>query len=164
MLLKLKSAHVIALCVALVLFLSSVCAELFKDVKPCQLCLISRYLYLGIAISAAASLKISRVRNLLPVLVFCTFAFGIYHLGVESHWWGGPQSCTAKLPTIDTAFDAPSEEATDTKAYCDRVNWRIFGISSTLWSCALSAFLLWFISLAYIVNFYMKRPKDELQS
>jgi disulfide bond formation protein DsbB len=114
-------------------------------------------MYLLVAVVTAASLRLDRAKSLVLAAVFCTFAFGVYHLGVESHWWAGPRGCVAKLPTIDTMADEFEDQINDTKMYCDRVNWRIFGVSSTLWSCAIAALLLWITSVAYTLDFYMRK-------
>jgi disulfide bond formation protein DsbB len=104
----------------------------------------------------AVSLRWAGAKVIVLAAVFWTFAFGVYHLGVESHWWAGPQSCVAKLPTLDTMNEL-ADQISDTKTYCDKVNWRIFGVSSTLWSCAIAALLLWIISVAYTLDFYMRK-------
>ncbi|MDR2459006.1 MAG: disulfide bond formation protein B [Holosporales bacterium] len=157
MLLSVRTANIVVFCVALALFLVSTSSEFFAGIQPCQLCLITRYLYLLVVVIAAGSLRWPCVKGLVLAVLFCTFAFGVYHLGVESHWWTGPRSCVAKLPTIDTMTDELVDQINDTKMYCDKVNWRIFGVSSTLWSCAIAALLLWIISVAYTLDFYMRK-------
>jgi disulfide bond formation protein DsbB len=114
-------------------------------------------MYLLCAVVTAASLRWNGAKVLVLAVVFCMFAFCVYHLGVESHWWKGPHGCVMKLPTIDTMTDEFADQADDSKTYCDKVNWRIFGVSSTLWSCAIAALLLWITSVAYTLDFYMRR-------
>jgi disulfide bond formation protein DsbB len=108
---------------------------------------------------AILSLKIRIFKPLLLLGITFALLFGLYHLGVENHWWSGPQSCVSELPVLENITTRNFME--NSKVYCDRVNWKILGISSTLWSFLISAFLFWFVSISYVLNFYLKRLEDE---
>ncbi|MDR1365348.1 MAG: disulfide bond formation protein B [Holosporales bacterium] len=154
---KLRVVYAVTLCVAFALLSTSFLSGFITGVRPCQLCLITRYLYLSTFALSALSLRRWVPGSFVLASVFLTFAFGIYHLGVESHWWTGPQSCVAKLPTIDMTVEILGDKIKDTKSYCDQINWKIFGLSSTLWSCAISALLFWITSLAYTLDIYIRK-------
>lgn len=144
-----RVVNVFVFLVALLIFLISCLFQLLFDKEPCQLCLITRYMFLSIAIIALFSSILRKTGILLVIAAFITLSFSFYHLGVENHWWLGPQSCTFELPTLDSI----SKSVEDSKrVYCDRVNWKILGLSSTLWSFLISAFLFWLTSVLYVLG------------
>ncbi len=70
---------------------------------PCELCLKERIpYYIGIPVAAATLIFALREWRALTlagfILLFLIFAFsagfGIYHAGVEWHFWQGPTACT----------------------------------------------------------------------
>jgi disulfide bond formation protein DsbB len=140
------------------IFLTSLLSQFFFDKIPCQLCLISRYLFLLISFVALFSINFKRLKPLLLLLTFSALLFSFYHLGVENHWWIGPQSCVSKLPTLDSLSD--NNDQSMVIPYCDRANWKIFGISSTLWSFLVFAFLFWSVSLLYVIDYYLKKLEN----
>jgi disulfide bond formation protein DsbB len=156
---KPKLIHFTVFFIAISLFFASVFNQIFFAEKPCQLCLISRHSYLAVAVFSIAAVRVSFLKSLLFLAVAFELLFGFYHLGVENHWWIGPQSCISELPTIENITTKNFME--NSKTYCDKVNWRVFGISSTLWSFLISAFLFWIVSVSYILAFYLKRIEDE---
>ena len=142
--------------VAMFVFCSSVIAQIVLHKTPCQLCLIMRYLFLAIAIS---SILLRRVRAICPVVCFLAVAFALYHLGVENHWWQAPRGCIVELPTLQELNKDTS--STSNVAYCDRVNWKIFGISSTLWSFVFAMFVFWISSISHIADYLIRRMSDD---
>src|SRR5579872_6609234 len=80
--------------------------------RPCELCLTQRVPYfVVIALAlAAVGLKLDG-RGIRIVLALCALAFAIdagialYHVGVEQHWWVGPQACTAGSGTVTSVED-----------------------------------------------------------
>lgn len=150
-----KNSQKILIIISLFCFLSSVCAEIFLDKKPCDLCLYTRYLYILIAALGFISLRCPRVlfKQMLLALLFIAFCFSFYHLGVENHWWAGPAKCTTKLLT-----DMKSIMDNDT-IRCDVVNWELFGISSTLYNMCIMACIFWLYSLSFAID-SLKRRKE----
>lgn len=147
-----KFVNWVLFAIAVFLFCGSMISQIVLDKQPCQLCLISRYLFLSIALVA---LFLRRSKLLCPILCFIAVAFSLYHLGVESHWWKAPHGCIVELPTLDVSQNA--DLLSDNVSFCDRVNWTILGISSTLWSFLFSMFLFWLSSTASIVRYYLKK-------
>ena len=159
MLLSPKSTAALTFAISSIVFLVSVSSQFWLGKAPCLLCFITRYCFLSIALLSAASLWKRKFRWISLAAVFLCFSFSFYHLGVENHWWAAPQSCAAELPTLDKLETI--ETLDNSKVYCDRANWLIFGISSTLWSFVIAAFLFWFSSLSYAVNYYLRRLEDD---
>jgi len=156
MIFRLSVVHKFIVVFSFCIFSVSLLSQILGDIAPCQLCLISRYLFLFIAIFAAFASHYKHTRIILIILISSLFLFSFYHLGVENHWWTGPQSCVSELPSLSHIND----QIESNKIFCDRANWLIFGISSTLWSFLASAFLIWLISLTYILNYYLKEFDD----
>ncbi|MDR0695405.1 MAG: disulfide bond formation protein B [Holosporales bacterium] len=156
--LKLKMVHFMVFCMAIAAFGTSVFAEMVLAKEPCQLCLISRYAYLSIALIALSSVRWPILRILLLLAVVFGLSFGLYHLGVENHWWIGPRGCISKLPTLN---DSGSDFLDDNRVYCDRVNWLVFGVSSTLWNFLLSACVFWLVSVGCVLHFYLGKENEH---
>ena len=122
---------------------------------PCVLCIYERYPYgAAIALSLVA-LLLSNARWRGIALALCALAFvidagiGVFHVGVEQHWWEGTAACTGSVAD----GSATSLEALRRKilsngvARCDRIPWSLFGISlagyNVLISLALASFAAW---------------------
>lgn len=133
----------------LFLSITSIMSEFLFQAKPCQLCLITRYLFLMFGIISLFAFKLKKLRIIQIIFSAIVVFFTLYHLGVENHWWAGPSSCTAKLPSLGDELSQNIFE--ETKVFCDRANWMIFGISSTLWSFLITSFLFWASSLNYLI-------------
>ena len=132
---------------AMGIFLTSITSQLLLEKEPCQLCLITRYLFLATAITA---LLTKWSRTLLPIASFITLAFTFYHLGVENHWWRGFHGCVSELPSLNST---PMDTKTPP---CDSANWMVFGVSSTLWAFLCSSFIFWLSSTSYVISYYFK--------
>src|SRR5689334_11437098 len=73
---------------------------------PCDMCLWQRYphmLAILFGLAAVAVLvepRAALVCAMIAILaLFVTSGIGVYHAGVEQHWWAGPQSCTGRIPS-----------------------------------------------------------------
>lgn len=116
-------------------------AQYIFHVEPCILCIYERYFYAAAGIGGLMSLKINDDSYLYYlfiltglILIAGTF-LGIYHLGVEEHWWKGTAAChgAPKAQTIEEFRQALMNRPS---ARCDQINWRIIGISATWWNLA----------------------------
>lgn len=125
--------------------------------RPCELCLTQRVPYAVVIALALAALGLKLdVKALRIVLWLCFLAFAIdagialYHVGVEQHWWAGPQACTAGSGTVTSIEDlaAMLSKPADVPQ-CDKPAWLLFGVSMAGYNllaclimsvfCALSA-------------------------
>jgi disulfide bond formation protein DsbB len=120
-------------------------------IAPCELCLSERIpYYVGIPVAAAtliAALRKSKALMLTGfILLFLIFAFsagfGIYHSGVEWHFWEGPTACTGSTMTKATSMqDFMNQLRTVKVVRCDAVAIRILGLSLAGWNAVISAAL-----------------------
>jgi len=72
---------------------------------------------------------------------------GVYHSGIEWHWWPGPQDCSGTGPNL-TGGGSLLEQMQNTRVVrCDEAAWRFLGLSlagyNVLISLALAAIAGW---------------------
>jgi disulfide bond formation protein DsbB len=119
---------------------------------PCELCLLQRQPYyygipvaiLGV-IAAAAGAPAWITRALLAIggiMMLVGGGIGVYHAGVEWHFWAGPTACstTASSMTQD-AGNLLTELNTIKGPSCDAAALRIFGVSMAGMNVIASAIL-----------------------
>jgi disulfide bond formation protein DsbB len=122
---------------------------------PCKLCLQQREPYyaaiplLGLAALAGWSgAPRCLTRGLLGIgglLMAFALVLGVYHSGVEWHWWAGPTDCGAVAGgTVETAKDLLATIDATRPPSCDEAAGRFLGISfanaQVIASAALAAF------------------------
>ena len=119
---------------------------------PCALCLEQRTpYYIGAPLMLVAAL-ISRaggpswaVRGLLAVgglLMLYGMGLGIYHAGVEWHWWEGPASCATSADAVTKDVGSLLGELSSKKPpSCDAAALRFLGLSFAGWNVLASAVL-----------------------
>jgi disulfide bond formation protein DsbB len=130
---------------SLVLILGALGFEYLGRLPPCEMCMWQRYPHIAAAVIGIGGYLLVRA-NLLPasestsiailtaVSIALSGAIGVYHAGVEWHWWVGPSSCTG------AAFHS-SGGPLDLNApvvMCDHAAWRLFGLSLAGYNALLS--------------------------
>jgi disulfide bond formation protein DsbB len=157
----------IALAILLIAAATIIGAWIFQALGyvPCELCLKERIPYFaGIAL-AALTLALSRrcQKNLtaaafagLFVIFSAGAVFGVYHSGVEFHFWPGPTDCTGPLDHAGSVNDFLKQLQTVKVVRCDEVSLRVFGVSLAVWNAAISAFLAALSALA--LGLTLRRP------
>jgi disulfide bond formation protein DsbB len=125
-------------------------------ILPCPLCLYQRIPY-GTVIALALLALVLRLesRLLAALLGLCALAFltnsglALYHVGVEQHWWAGPDSCSAGKGAAQSVEDLLAQLSKPVKIpACDQVSWSLFGISLAGYNLLASAGLAAFSSVA----------------
>lgn len=119
---------------------------------PCALCLTQRTpYYIGAPLMLVAGL-ISvlggpswAVRGLLAIgglLMLYGMGLGIYHAGVEWHWWEGPASCATSANAVTTDAGSLLGDLSSKKPpSCDDAALRVLGLSFAGWNVIASAIL-----------------------
>ena len=135
-------------------------AQYVFDKIPCAFCLYERKAFIVIGIISLAAFSLSSWPRLMFTLVIASsfggLAIGYFHLGVEKYWWKGAPTCYRSQEHFNANPASSLKEITDIEpsgshsSQCDQVNWRIFGISSTVWTVAIFFFLV----LLSIISFY----------
>ena len=110
---------------------------------PCDLCILQRWPHAAAILIAVPALL---MRGWLwPVLgavaAATTSGLGLYHTGVEKHWWQGPTTCTSGGVGNLTPDQLLAQINSAPLVQCDQVAWQMFGVSMASWNMLLSAAL-----------------------
>jgi len=119
---------------------------------PCALCLEQRIPYyigaplmLVAAILSKAGGPAWAVRGLLAVgglLMLYGLVLGVYHSGVEWHWWEGPASCATSADAVTKDAGSLLGDLSSKKPpSCDAAALRVLGLSFAGWNVLASAAL-----------------------
>ena len=123
---------------------------------PCPLCLeqrIAYYIAIPLAAMVLLGLSVGSSRKVLMLALLAIAAamlwnagLGVYHAGVEWHWWQGPQDCSGAVP--DFSKGSLIEQMQRARVVrCDEAAWRFLGLSlagyNALISLALAAIAAW---------------------
>jgi disulfide bond formation protein DsbB len=129
--------------VALALILGALFFQYVLNYPPCEICHWQRWPHIAAAVIGLGGGFLLRAKILSPplapvlatltiVLVAASAIIGVYHAGVEWHWWAGPSACTTGYVfngTLDLNAPIP---------HCDVAAWRLFGVSMAGYNALIS--------------------------
>jgi disulfide bond formation protein DsbB len=131
--------------VSLALILGALGFQYIGGYPPCEMCHWQRWPHIAAAViglgggALMAAGVVSRKPG--PELAILTIALiaisgflGVYHAGVEWHFWPGPAACTSNYvpgQAVDLTHMARVP-------LCDRAAWRLFGISMAGYNAVIS--------------------------
>src|SRR4029079_15444991 len=129
--------------VALALILGALYFQYILNYPPCEMCHWQRWPHIAAAVIGLGGGLLVRgellsravapaLAALAILLVATSGGLGIYHAGVEWHWWTGPTACTTGYVftgTLDLNAPVP---------HCDIAAWRLFGISMAGYNALIS--------------------------
>ncbi len=129
-------ARSIALVLPLLLLLGALGSQYLGGLYPCEMCHWQRWPHYSAVLLAAAtfvvpqrSLRASLVL-VAALLIGISGAIGLFHAGVEYHWWNGITACTT---TVSMAGTTPAERLAAIMnapmVRCDAPQWTLAGIS-----------------------------------
>jgi disulfide bond formation protein DsbB len=119
-------------------------SQYWGGLAPCELCLAQRWPWAAaIAISLLSILFANRTASpwvaLLLTLVFVIGSgLAFYHVGVEKHWFAGPEACTGAATAADTAEAMKARILGQMPVRCDEPAWSLWGISLAGWNLLVS--------------------------
>lgn len=128
--------------------------QFIGGLAPCPLCIWQRWphvaaIVLGLA-ALALPVRAARAAMALGAVAMLTGAgLGLFHAGVERHWWTGPTTCTSG------AIDGLSVDALVARikaaplVRCDEIPWELAGLSMAGWNAALCLVLAAIFVAAY---------------
>lgn len=136
---------------------------------PCPLCFEQRYAYyfgiplailLWLGLNYGASRKVMMFGFVVLAAGFLWNAgLGVYHSGVEWHWWQGPTDCSGPLNDLRGGGGLMRQLQSIRVVRCDEAAWRFLGLSlagyNVLISLALVALAL--VGLRGVI--YRKEPQ-----
>jgi disulfide bond formation protein DsbB len=131
--------------------------QLVVGLPPCPLCLEQRipyYVAVPLAIVLlggivwSVSLTVVRLGLvLLAVAMLIGAGLGVYHAGVEWHFWAGPSDCSGQLNQLGGPGGLLGQLSTVRVVRCDEAAWRFLGVSlagyNVLISLVLAGVALW---------------------
>lgn len=153
-----RLVFVLSLLVAIAALGAAFTAQFVFDMKPCILCLYSRIPYaLLIPVCLAALLRPEKDQRLFLILImvlfFASFCISLFHVGVEQHWWELSGGCPVeKLDTTKSSEQMLAELLATPLAPCDKVAWRLFGVSIVIWNAALALAMHDYLLIALLLR------------
>jgi disulfide bond formation protein DsbB len=129
---------------ALALILGALGFQYLAHLPPCEMCHWQRWPHIAAAVFGIVGAMLIRLgfidRSASGVLVGITTlliatsgAIGVYHAGVEWHWWPGPSTCTGPAFHFTGKLDLNAPVVP-----CDAAAWRLFGISLAGYNAIIS--------------------------
>ncbi|MBY0583349.1 MAG: disulfide bond formation protein B [Sphingomonas sp.] len=130
-----RLARLLALLVPGLLMAGALGSQVFGGLIPCEMCHWQRwphYTAIGLAILAFA-LPGAGLRRMLVALagfaILTSGAIGVFHAGVEYHWWQGITPCSTSIGGGGTAQDMLARIMKAPIIRCDAAQWTLAGIS-----------------------------------
>lgn len=149
---RLRAANALTLGGPALLLGGALAFQYLDGLPPCEMCLWQRWphaiaMALGLAAWLAARTRLYRPLLVLAGLaILASAALGLFHAGVEQHWWEGPTQCSAAPLTGSTEEIIQSVLATPV-VRCDAIPWALFGLSlaayNALFSGLIAGAVLW---------------------
>lgn len=119
--------------------------------RPCHLCLEERIPHYAAVPAALLAFLLARTRGGITRAILALIVLGFlynaglsfFHVGVEQHWWPGPDTCTGVGSIASSPADLMKSLASggNVVVRCDEVPLRILGLSLAAYGGMLSAFL-----------------------
>ena len=139
-------ANVVALAVPSLLMAGALGSQFLGGLYPCEMCHWQRWPhYAAIALALLAFFLKTPARPVMVALaafaILTSGAIGVFHAGVEYHWWEGITTCssTAAGTSLQDLMRAPLIR-------CDAAQWTLGGVSlagfNALFSLAGGALVL----------------------
>jgi disulfide bond formation protein DsbB len=145
--------------VSLCLILGALGFQYIGGYPPCEMCMWQRYPHFGAIVVglgggwllANGVLSQNLAKPVAVVVLLCvavTGLIGVYHAGVEWHWWAGPSTCTGSAFQLSGKLDLNAHVVS-----CEHAAWRLFGISMAGYNAIFS------LGVALIAAFALTRVK-----
>src|SRR5215469_13643141 len=119
-------------------------SQYWGGLAPCELCLLQRWPWAAAIIISLVAIMVGS-RAALPwvaLLLAAVFAVGsavaLYHVGVEKHWFAGPNACTGAATAADTVEALKARILGQMPVRCDEPAWSLWGISLAGWNLLAS--------------------------
>ncbi len=128
-------------------------AQHVEKLLPCILCLYQRtpfYTVAGLSVLALLLIRFPAAVRAIVYLCAVVFAVGtgiaIYHVGVQELWWQGPAMCGGVQSGAGSLAELKAQLLAQPIIRCDKIDWKLFGITmptvNVFFSAALTVFCL----------------------
>ena len=148
-------ARWIALLLPLALLAGAWGSQLIGGLVPCEMCHWQRWPhYAAVVVAALAfvvpgrSSKVTLVAGA-AALIAVSGLIGVFHAGVEYHWWQGITACSTSVSGDGISTDEMLRRILAAPVIrCDAAQWKLFGISLAGYNAIFSlGGALWIASL-----------------
>jgi len=129
-------ARSIAFTLPLLLLIGALGSQFLGGLYPCEMCHWQRWPHYAAVLIAGASFLVPQrslrasLVTVAALLIGISGAIGLFHAGVEYHWWNGITACTT---TVSMAGTTPAERLAAIMnapmVRCDSAQWSLAGIS-----------------------------------
>jgi len=123
--------------------------EYVLKLAPCPLCLEQRIPYhiiIPLSLLLAIAALVHAPRRLLlvgfaaiAIATCCNIVLGLYHAGVEWHWWVGPTDCSGPLTDLRAGGSLLDQLHAVHVVRCDEAAWRFLGLSLAGYNVLISS-------------------------
>jgi disulfide bond formation protein DsbB len=138
-------ARAVALGLPLLLLLGALGSQYLGGLYPCEMCHWQRWPhYSAVLIAGGAFVVRGREmrRSLVLIaalLIAVSGGIGVFHAGVEYHWWNGVTACTSTIAGgATTSAERLAAIMNAPMIRCDVAQWRFAGISLAGFNAILS--------------------------
>ena len=123
-------ARALALIIPGALIAGALGSQYLGGLAPCEMCLWQRWPhYAAIGLAALAFVLPQRALVWLAALaILISGGIGIFHAGVEYHWWEGLTQCS-QVPGSGGSGKILADIMKTPLVRCDQAQWSLFGIS-----------------------------------
>jgi disulfide bond formation protein DsbB len=139
------AARRLALLIPLVLLGGAWAFQLIGGLYPCEMCHWQRWPHYGALVLAALAFVTggARVKATLvagaAALIAVSGLIGVFHAGVEYHWWAGITACTQTVTTAGLSTDQALKDLLAAPIVrCDVAQWSLLGVSLAGWNALVS--------------------------
>ena len=140
-----RRARLVALLLPALLLAGAWAFQLIGGLAPCEMCHWQRWPHYGAVVLAVLAYVVPQRGSQLAlvagaaVMIALSGALGVYHAGVEYHWWAGHTACTATASGAGLSTDAMLREMLAAPIVrCDQAQWQVLGISLAGFNAILS--------------------------
>ncbi|MBY0301358.1 MULTISPECIES: disulfide bond formation protein B [Sphingomonas] len=141
----LRNARLLALVIPAALLGGAWAFQLLGGLYPCEMCHWQRWPHYGALVLAVLAFVTggTRVKATLvagaAALIAVSGLIGVFHAGVEYHWWQGITACTQTISTTGLSTDQALRDLLAAPIVrCDAAQWALFGVSLAGWNAILS--------------------------
>lgn len=132
-------ARALALIIPGALMAGALGSQYLGGLAPCEMCLWQRWPhYAAIGLAALAFVLPQRALVWLAALaILISGGIGIFHAGVEYHWWEGLTQCS-QVPGSGGSGNILADIMKTPLVRCDQAQWSLFGISLAGYNAMIS--------------------------
>lgn len=134
-----RLARLLAVATPLALLTGAYISQYVFGLVPCEMCWWQRYgHFAALAVAVVANLTPHQTwpTGLAAIAIALAGLIGLFHAGVEYHWWQGLTACTAPATAgggdpLEAIMNAPLVR-------CDVAPWSLWGVSLAGWNFLFS--------------------------